>query len=93
MSARRVESSAQASPRDWSSWLDLARRCEDVDARALLVSDHPGTGPSPFVALADAGAVTSTHARRDLLTLTQKHPWAALAHDGLAALRAFPAPG
>ncbi len=60
MSARPVEFSVQASPRDRSSWIDLARRCEDVGARALLVSDHPGTGPSPFVALAAAGAVTSS---------------------------------
>jgi len=60
MSARLVEFSVQASPRDRSSWLDLARRCEDVGARAMLVSDHPGTGPSPFVALAAASAVTST---------------------------------
>jgi len=60
VSAKPVEFSVQASPRDRSSWLDLARRCEDVGARALLVSDHPGTGPSPFVALAAASAVTST---------------------------------
>lgn len=31
-----------------------------MGARALLVSDHPGMGPSPFVALAAAAAVTST---------------------------------
>ncbi len=60
MSASLVELSVQASPRDRSSWRDLARRCEDVGCRALLVSDHPGAGPSPFVALAAAGAVTST---------------------------------
>lgn len=60
MDLKPVEFSVQASPRDRSSWLELARRCEDVGVRALLVSDHPGSGPSPFVALAAAGAVTST---------------------------------
>lgn len=60
MDLNPVEFSVQASPRDRSSWLELARGCEDVGVRALLVSDHPGSGPSPFVALAAAGAVTST---------------------------------
>jgi probable F420-dependent oxidoreductase len=55
-----VEISVQATPRDASSWLDLARRCETLGVRALLVSDHPGAGPSPFVALAAAAAVTTT---------------------------------
>jgi len=31
-----------------------------MGARALLVADHPGSGPAPFVALAAAAAVTST---------------------------------
>lgn len=60
MDLNPVQFSIQASPRDRLSWLELARRCEDVGVRALLVSDHPGSGPSPFVALAAAGAATST---------------------------------
>lgn len=50
----------QAFPTDQTSWVALAKRCEAAGCRALLVSDHPGTGPSPFVALAAAAAVTST---------------------------------
>jgi len=60
MSEPQIELSVQASPSDQTSWLDLTRRCESTGFRALLVSDHPGTSPSPFVALAAAGAVTST---------------------------------
>jgi len=55
-----IELSVQASPTDQISWATLAQRCESVGCRALLVSDHPGSGPSPFVALAAAAAVTST---------------------------------
>lgn len=50
----------QASPCDTESWTGLARRCEAIGCRALLVSDHPGSGPSPFVALAAATGVTSS---------------------------------
>jgi probable F420-dependent oxidoreductase len=60
MSDHRVEISVQASPGDTDSWAGLARRCEAAGFRALLVSDHPGTGPSPFVALAAAAGVTSS---------------------------------
>ncbi len=60
MSAPRTALSVQASPADQASWVDLARRCESMGCRALLLSDHPGTGPSPFVALAAAATVTST---------------------------------
>lgn len=60
MSAPQIELSVQASPTDQASWAELARRCESIGCRALLVSDHPGTGPSPFVALAAAASVTST---------------------------------
>jgi probable F420-dependent oxidoreductase len=55
-----IELSVQASPVDQGSWAELARRCESIGCRALLVSDHPGSGPSPFVALAAASSVTST---------------------------------
>jgi len=55
-----IELSVQASPTDRMSWVALAQRCEAVGCRALLVSDHPGSGPSPFVALAAAAAVTTT---------------------------------
>src|SRR4051812_6739664 len=51
--------SVQASPCDAASWLDLARRCESAGFDALLAADPPGSGPSPFVALAAAAAVTS----------------------------------
>lgn len=59
MGDQRIEVSVQASPCDAGSWIELARRCEHIGARALLVSDHPGSGPSPFVALAAAAGVTS----------------------------------
>jgi probable F420-dependent oxidoreductase len=53
--------SVQASPAGAGPWLDLARRCEADGFDALLAADHPGSGASPFVALAAAAAVTSTH--------------------------------
>ncbi|NHD16406.1 LLM class flavin-dependent oxidoreductase [Actinopolyspora sp. BKK1] len=52
--------SVQASPGDQGEWTELAHRCEQIGCRALLVSDHPGIGPSPFVALAAAAVATST---------------------------------
>lgn len=52
--------SVQASPSDAGSWLRLARRVESAGFDALLTADHPGSGASPFVALAAAAAVTST---------------------------------
>lgn len=55
-----IHISLQASPTGGRSWAELARRCEDAGFRALLVSDHPGSGPSPFVALAAAASVTTT---------------------------------
>lgn len=55
----KIQVSVQAAPDDVESWTGLARRCEQVGCRALLVSDHPGTGPSPFVALAAAAGVTA----------------------------------
>lgn len=60
MSSSPVHVSLQASPEGGWSWTELARRCEDAGLRALLVSDHPGNGPSPFVALAAAASVTTT---------------------------------
>lgn len=60
MSDHPIHVSLQASPRDASSWVDLARRCEDAGFRALLVSDHPGSGPSPFTALGAAATATTT---------------------------------
>lgn len=60
MSDHPIHVSLQASPQDAPSWVDLARRCEDAGFRALLVSDHPGSGPSPFIALAAAASVTTT---------------------------------
>ncbi|MFR9778212.1 LLM class flavin-dependent oxidoreductase [Micromonospora sp. MS34] len=52
--------SVQARPIDATSWADLARRVEAAGFDALLASDHPGHGASPFVALAAAAGVTST---------------------------------
>jgi probable F420-dependent oxidoreductase len=49
----------QAVPDDAAGWLDLARRAEEIGFEALYVPDHPGSGPSPFVALAAAAAVTT----------------------------------
>jgi alkanesulfonate monooxygenase SsuD/methylene tetrahydromethanopterin reductase-like flavin-dependent oxidoreductase (luciferase family) len=60
MTEPQIEISLQTSPEDQSSWAEIARRCESSGFRALLVSDHPGSGASPFVALASAAAVTST---------------------------------
>lgn len=60
MSKPQIEVSLQTFPADQSSWAEIARRCESSGFRALLVSDHPGSGASPFVALASAAAVTST---------------------------------
>lgn len=51
--------SLQALPDDATGWLDLARRAEEIGFEALYVADHPGSGASPFVALAAAAAVTS----------------------------------
>ncbi|MCM0677447.1 LLM class flavin-dependent oxidoreductase, partial [Micromonospora phytophila] len=55
-----VTFSLQATPSDAASWLDLARRAEAAGFDALLAADHPGAVTSPFVALAAAGAVTTT---------------------------------
>jgi probable F420-dependent oxidoreductase len=53
-----VRVSVQAAPRDRASWLDIARAVEDGGFHALYAADHPGTAPSPFVALGAAAAVT-----------------------------------
>jgi probable F420-dependent oxidoreductase len=53
-----VEVSVQASVRDRNSWLALAQRVEAGRFRSLYVADHPGWGPSPWVELAAAAAVT-----------------------------------
>lgn len=50
--------SVQAKPLDAASWIALARRAEAAGYDALLIGDHPGVVPSPFVALAAAAAVT-----------------------------------
>ena len=53
-----VRVSVQASPRDRTSWLTLATKVERLGFDGLYVSDHPGSGAAPFVALAAAAAVT-----------------------------------
>jgi probable F420-dependent oxidoreductase len=55
-----VAVSVQAQSADLESWLDLARRVEDAGFDALLVADHPGSGPEPWQCLAAAATVTST---------------------------------
>lgn len=55
-----IEISIAAVPSDQTRWSEIARRCESIGARALLLPDHPGSAASPFVALAAAAAVTST---------------------------------
>jgi probable F420-dependent oxidoreductase len=52
--------SVQAEPRSLDTWLSLARRLESEGFEALLMGDHPGSGPSPWPALGAAAAVTST---------------------------------
>ncbi|GAA3762564.1 LLM class flavin-dependent oxidoreductase [Micromonospora maritima] len=52
--------SVQARPTDAASWAELARTVEAAGFDALSAADHPGSGPSPFVALAAAAAVTGT---------------------------------
>jgi alkanesulfonate monooxygenase SsuD/methylene tetrahydromethanopterin reductase-like flavin-dependent oxidoreductase (luciferase family) len=44
--------SVQAVMRDASSWAALSIRYENAGFDSLLVADHPGARPSPFVALA-----------------------------------------
>lgn len=56
--ASPVTVSVQADPTEVESWTNLARWCEQTGFGALLVADHPGTGSSPFVALAAAAGVT-----------------------------------
>ena len=51
--------SVQAWPTTAQDWPGLARRCEELGFEGLVVPDHPGSAPSPFVALAAAAAVTS----------------------------------
>lgn len=53
-----VKMSVQAAPRDISSWLLLAHRLEASGFHALLMGDHPGSGPSPWPALGAAAAET-----------------------------------
>lgn len=55
-----IKISVQAEPSDIHSWLALARRLESDGFDALVVADHPGTGPSPWPALGAAASVTTT---------------------------------
>lgn len=54
-----IEIAVQASPTTAGSWSDLARTLEHEGFRALVVADHPGTGPAPFPSLAAAAAATT----------------------------------
>ena len=53
-----IRFAVQASPLDRASWLKVARDAEVAGFHRLYVADHPGSSPSPFVALAAAAAVT-----------------------------------
>lgn len=53
-----VAISVGAEPADAASWTALARRCEAAGFDGLLAPDHPGSGVSPYVAVAAAAAVT-----------------------------------
>lgn len=53
-----VMAGVEAAPSDVDDWAAFARRVEDLGFSSLRVSDHPGSGPAPFVALAAAAAVT-----------------------------------
>jgi len=50
--------SVQGDPKDARSWIDLARTIEQSGFGGLYVADHPGSGASPFVALAAAAGLT-----------------------------------
>ncbi|WP_198319383.1 LLM class flavin-dependent oxidoreductase [Actinopolyspora erythraea] len=60
MTEERIEVSVQVTPDDAGTRARLARRCEGLGVRALLVADHPGVSASPFVSLAAAAGATST---------------------------------
>lgn len=53
-----VRIGVQAVPTDGDGWRRLACEVESLGFDRLLVPDHPGTAPAPFVALAAASAVT-----------------------------------
>ena len=53
-----IEFHVQAEPRDGASWATFVRRLESLGFAGLRVADHLGTGPSPFVALSAAAAVS-----------------------------------
>ncbi len=53
-----IEFHLQAEPRGGSSWCEFSQRVERMGFAGLRVPDHPGSGASPFVALAAAAAVT-----------------------------------
>jgi probable F420-dependent oxidoreductase len=56
--ADELTARVQAVPTGATAWVRLARRIESLGFKGLLVADHPGSGPAPFVALAAAAAVT-----------------------------------
>ncbi|HMJ76005.1 MAG TPA: TIGR03621 family F420-dependent LLM class oxidoreductase [Iamia sp.] len=58
MSDAPIAVSVQAEPKDAASWLALARRVDAGGFATFYAADHPGSGASPFVALAAAAVVT-----------------------------------
>ncbi|HEV7723182.1 MAG TPA: TIGR03621 family F420-dependent LLM class oxidoreductase [Iamia sp.] len=58
MSDAPIAVSVQAEPKDAASWLALARRVDTGGFATFYAADHPGSGASPFVALAAAAVVT-----------------------------------
>lgn len=53
-----VRIGVQAAPDDALGWRTLAQEVERLGLSSLLVADHPGSGPAPFVALGAAAAET-----------------------------------
>ncbi len=53
-----VSVSVQAGPTERTSWTSLAADIEAAGFDTLVVPDHPGTTPAPFVALAAAATTT-----------------------------------
>ena len=45
---------------DLATFLELARKSEDLGYGSFMVPDHPGSVPNPFVSLAAAASVTSS---------------------------------
>ena len=54
----KISFALQGHPTGREAWLALARKAEELGFEALAIADHPGSTPSPFVALAATAQVT-----------------------------------